>query len=103
MRRAAVATLTGDDEWAAKRACARLSDSHIAAFHKDGFIPLRKGVPSHFEDALVAVQLVDVWGGEGGALGAGGEALRRLAVTTPPRALVCVFSWNLPSTVCVCA
>ena len=46
-----------DEEiWAAQRACARLSDSHVAAFQKDGFVTLRQGVPAEFDAYLAAVQ-----------------------------------------------
>ena len=66
------------EDFAAKRACSRLSDSHVAAFQKDGFVALRQGVPLEFEAYLAAVQQHQ--GVEG--------ALQELARRTPPRALV---------------
>lgn len=69
--------LTPDEEtWAAQRACARLSDSHVAAFRKDGFVTLRKGVPCEFEAYLAAVQQGQ------------GNSLQELARKAPPRAMV---------------
>lgn len=69
--------LTPDEEtWAAKRACSRLSDSHVEAFRKDGFVTLRKGVPSEFEAYLAAVQQGQ------------GNSLQELAMKAPPRAMV---------------
>ena len=39
-----------------QRACSRLSDSHIASFQKDGFVTLRKAIPSEFDEALKAAE-----------------------------------------------
>jgi hypothetical protein len=76
----AAAGVTGDEEedYAAKRACSRLSDSHVAAFQKDGFVMLRQGVSHEFEAYLAAVEQNQ---GEE-------DALQELARRTPPRALV---------------
>ena len=68
-----------EEIWAAQRACARLSDSHVAAFQKDGFVTLRQGVPAEFDAYLAAVQE-----GPGNPMG----SLQELARKTPPRALV---------------
>lgn len=69
-----------DETWAAKRACARLSDSHVAAFRTDGFTTLRQAVPpEEFEDALVSIRA-------GSA-----QALEQLAAAAPPRALSCLL------------
>jgi hypothetical protein len=38
----AVARSADEEKWAAKCACARLSDSHVAAFRTDGFMTLRQ-------------------------------------------------------------
>ena len=69
-----------DETWAAKRACARLSDSHVAAFRTDGFMTLRQAVnTADFEDALVSIRA-------GSA-----QALEQLAAAAPPRALSCLL------------
>ena len=64
-----------------QRACSRLSDSHIASFQKDGFVTLRKGIPSEFDEALKAAENGDT------------KDLERLAVSAPPRALVAAISF----------
>ena len=79
--RAGAETATEDETWAARRACARLSDSHIAGFRKDGFVTLRQAVPpAEFADALAGVEA-----------GSSQRALEQLAAAAPPRALACLL------------